>query len=400
MRTPLPETATDEELSQAAVKEILFLVVRDLTNVMPFLREHKENEQYIQLPYLDVAKIRKIAFLRGHIPYLTQALAARIGKEFWKTAKKRPHSVAEIFQGNIGNIHAYSCDWICSEFPECTHDDIYANGRAGGGRGFNRSDIFSIAEELGIVISGIPQHPLERAPINVNVGPDKPKRPMRNDLPVPPEEIKKITGTEYPIDHEFILKTRESKGGVLSDKTFSNILQRIKLDAREEIYRIQDQPANRYHMMKYIPWAITEGKTLREICQGINGTPTMLEISQWLQYYPDFRRELDNAEAIQAHTFMDQAQEIVMGLPADTDKLGLAVAKFQTNFLMKRAALQSEKFREKKVIQTENINEKNEIEIKRQLKTLLRGESIAEFIDVEILKQPTAMPEFEDQNAG
>jgi hypothetical protein len=169
------------------------------------------------------------------------------------------------------------------------------------------------------------------------------------------------------------------------------------MDAREPIYRIESQPANRYHMMQYIPWALSEGKTLREICKGVNGTPTMLEIARWLQWYPDFRREMESAEAIQAHVFVDQAQEIIMTSGYDKDVLNLA--KAQASFLLKRAALQSEKFREKKVIQTENLDLKNEADIKRKLKMLLKGDSagvMSEIIDIEA-EHPE--PEMENQDA-
>jgi hypothetical protein len=147
-------------------------------------------------------------------------------------------------------------------------------------------------------------------------------------------------------------------------------------------------------MMQYIPWAISEGKTLREICKGVNGTPTMLEISRWLQWYPDFKHELETAEMIQAHTFVDWAQEIIMGANADKDNLNLA--KAQANFMLKRAALQSEKFREKKVIQTENLDLKNEAEVRRKLKMLIRNQVVSEIIDVE----PEPTEELESENAG
>lgn len=401
LREPLPESATEEELVTASLKEITFLVVRDLINIMPLLREQDKSQPHIVLPMREMDKIRRIGFLRGHIPYLTQAVAGSIGKKYWKIAKKMPKHPPEVFNGNLSNINAYSCDWICGELPENLHSDIYANGKPGGGRGFNREDIFVVADELGVVISSIPQHPLEKTPIRVEVGLPKLKPDLKNELPKPPEgALPAQVAAKYPIDKNYVLKKRESEGGMLSDKTFQGIVNRIKMDAREELYRINDKPANRYVMMQYIPWAITEGKTLRDICQGINGTPSMLEIAKWLQYYPDFRRELEAAESIQAHTFMDQAHELVMGLQIDTDKQELAVAKFQSNFLMKRAALQSEKFREKKVIQTENIDNKNEAEIKRKLKMLLRGEAVSDFIDVEVMKpEIPSVPEFEDQNA-
>jgi hypothetical protein len=75
------------------------------------------------------------------------------------------------------------------------------------------------------------------------------------------------------------------------------------------------------------------------------------------------------------------------------------VAKAQSGFLMQRAALQSEKFREKKVIQTENLDNKNEAEVKRKLKMLLRGEVVSDIIEVEAYPPvPKPVPEFGEED--
>jgi hypothetical protein len=57
--------------------------------------------------------------------------------------------------------------------------------------------------------------------------------------------------------------------------------------------------------------------------------------------------------------------------------------------MIKRAAIQSEKFREKKVIQTESLDNKNEVEVKRKLKMLLRGEVVSDIIDVTPISEQT-----------
>ena len=392
LREPLPEYATEAELSEAAIKEIQFLVIRDLVDIVPKLRQFNMETSFVQLPINDMNVIRKAAFLRGHILYITKKIGFAIGKRMWLREIKNPNHPIEVFQGNLAKLQVISCDWACSALPKVTHDDIYANGRVGGGRGFAREWLFEFAEEHNIVITSIPMHPLEiEAPSPEII--EKP--PVKNDLkPQPVEELDLNPAKRFPLDTKGLLKTRETNGGTLSDHTFQNIVTRIKLDAREPIYCIDSQPANRYQMMQYIPWAISEGRTLREICKGINGTPTMLEIARWLQWYPDFRREMETAEAIQAHTFVDWAQEIIMGSSNDRDALNLA--KAQASFMLKRAALQSEKFREKKVIQTENLDNKNEAEVKRKLKMLLRGDVVADIIDVD----PEPKEELESEDVG
>jgi hypothetical protein len=391
LKDPLPEDASEDDLKAAAIKEITFLVIRDLVDIVPKLRQFNTEKPFIQLPIHDMNVIRKAAFLRGHIPYITKKIGAEIGKRIWLREIKRPTYPVEYFQGNLERMQVISCDWACSVLPEVVHNDVYANGRLGGGRGFAREWLFDFAQENDILISSIPIHPLEKASPELEVV-EKPI--LKNDLkPAPDGELDLNPGKKFPLDAKGLLKTREANGSTLSDHTFQNIVMRIKMDAREPIYCIDSQPANRYQMMQYIPWAISEGKTLREICKGINGTPTMLEIARWLQWYPDFRREMETAEAIQAHTFVDWAQEIIMESSADRDKLNLA--KAQANFMLKRAALQSEKFREKKVIQTENLDNKNEAEVKRKLKMLLRGDVVADIIDVE----PEPKDELESENA-
>ena len=382
LRESLVENDTSlDELTQFAQKEILFLVVRDLFNVVPLLRPFNEKMEYIQLLRNDVRNIRRISFLRGHIPYLPANMASKIGAHFWFQAKRKFKYDEEVFIGNMEKMKVYSCDFICGELPAHLHDDIYANGRIGGGRGFNKEDIFVFAEEHGIVISSIPVHPLERSAPVVELAKGEDKPPVHNGLPVPPQALP-ATGSDYPVDAEGVRALKERSRATVSDSSFNSIMARLRMDARENVYCIGTNLVNRFQMMRYIPWAITQGKTLRELCKGVSGTPSMLEIANWLQYYPDFRRELEAAEEIQAHVFMDMAQEFIMDLGDEESKDRISVARLKSNFMIKRAAIQSEKFREKKVIQTESLDNKNEAEVKRKLKMLLRGEVVSDIIDV------------------
>jgi hypothetical protein len=234
----------------------------------------------------------------------------------------------------------------------------------------------------------MPVHPLERGATLVELAREVDKPSMKNNLPSPPSGIA-ANGNTYPIDVDSVRAMRERNGATVSDNSFDSIMLRLKLDAREKVYCIGTDVVNRFQMMRYIPWAITQGKTLRELCKGVSGTPSMLEIANWLQYYPDFRRELEAAEEIQAHVFMDMAQEFIMELGNEESKDRISVARLKSNFMIKRAAIQSEKFREKKVIQTESLDNKNEVEVKRKLKMLLRGEVVSDIIDVTPISEQT-----------
>ena len=77
-----------EELRKLATRQILTLVVRDLVDLLPLLREFDPEKPYVEIRIEDMAEIRRIAFLRGHIPYLPQRLARLIGKGPWKRAEK------------------------------------------------------------------------------------------------------------------------------------------------------------------------------------------------------------------------------------------------------------------------------------------------------------------------
>jgi len=389
LRESLVENDTSlDELTQFAQKEILFLAVRDLFNIVPLLKPFDEKMEYIQLQRNETRDIRRMSFLRGHILYLPVNLAAKIGAHYWFQAKRKFKNDEEIFCGNMDKMRVYSCDFICGELPAHLHDDVYANGRSGGGRGFNREDIFTFAVDHDIVISSMPVHPLERGATLVELAREVDKPSMKNNLPSPPSGIA-ANGNTYPIDVDSVRAMRERNGATVSDNSFDSIMLRLKLDAREKVYCIGTDVVNRFQMMRYIPWAITQGKTLRELCKGVSGTPSMLEIANWLQYYPDFRRELEAAEEIQAHVFMDMAQEFIMDLGDEESKDRISVARLKSNFMIKRAAIQSEKFREKKVIQTESLDNKNEAEVKRKLKMLLRGEVVSDIIDVTPISEQT-----------
>lgn len=382
LRNPLPPDATSGELTRAALKDILELVVRDLVDLIPLLREFDLAGENLELPIGEMNEIRRMAFIRGHIPYVTNRTANVIGKALWRKAIKDPPTLPEVMSGNMPSMRVFTCDWVCSVLPAVVHGDIYANGREGGGRGFNRESIFELAADRDIIINSLPSHPLERSTAILPLaecitGPEE----VKNDLPAPPE-FPEATSRDFPLDKATLRDEREQNGYLMSDHAFTNMVNRIGMDARERIYRVGKMAMNRLEMMKYLPWAMTEGSTRRELCKGINGTPSMLEVAKWESMYPDFKENMRVAEQVQAHTFMDQAHEIVMGTIADKDQI--ALAKLQSNFLVKRAALQDEKFRDKQVIQTENLNQKNEAELKHKLKMLILGnmDAIGDIIDV------------------
>jgi hypothetical protein len=103
--------------------------------------------------------------------------------------------------------------------------------------------------------------------------------------------------------------------------------------------------------------------------------------------HPDFARNMEIAEAVQAHVFADMAHREVMGVE---DKDGVPVAKLKSQFFMKRAALQAEKFRDKQVIQTEDLDKKDERDLRRQLSALLMANPellMAETMDGEVLHE-------------
>ena len=373
LREWLPEDADQNQIIKAATDEVFFLVLRDLVDILPLLHRGEDYASpYIYIRQRDADAIRRIAFLRGRIPFIPKPQASKLLGDQWKRIKKQVSdkiNYPEIFVGNMEKMQVYSCDWLASV---CTNLEdrlaIYEHGRLGGTRGFQDDDwIFSQADERGVIINTMPAHHLEKDPIMPQIVKPEPAPAPTNDLPLP-DDPTIITGDRKGFSKIDPMAFHEAKR---KTPAFKRVLERMESKMDDQVYSIGDEPATRFDYMRYIPWAMMCGKmTLNEICTGVNGTPSIQEIAKWMEFYPDFSRAMVQAEQVQAHVFADQAHEIVMGV---RDKEDVPVAKLQSKFLMDRAALQSEKFRPKQVIQTENLNDKNADETKKRLRMLIMG---------------------------
>jgi len=203
LKDPLPPDATLDELRNAATTEILTLVVRDLVDLIPLLREHDVEAPYIEIDEQEMKVIRRMAFLRGRILFLPKQTARKLGKRMWTQAMKSPFFKPEEFEGNMPSMVVFSCDFVCSQLYPPIYPDIYANGRTGGGRGFNKESVFDLASDRGILISSMPQHPLERytrlTPLEECKQIGVPE--VKNDLELP-EDFEPVKGSDFPIARE------------------------------------------------------------------------------------------------------------------------------------------------------------------------------------------------------
>jgi hypothetical protein len=360
------EDTPPEELVDLAHQNCLYLALRNMCNITRMMRPFDPGMELIQLDTEKVHEIRYMAFLRGRIPYINQGDLKELAQGLWGiTSRKIQARELETFPGSAW-FHGISCDAACSVLPVHMHEEIYRLGKLGGSRGFNKGDVWATAEEKNIVIDDIPRHPLESLD---NVNEDEPMIPrpeLGNQLPpIPPHKAMNTKQAEcaYKIDTSKIWRSAKGSNG------YSAAFERLAADARDPIYLIADEWVNRFQFMNYIVWQVSEGEMLlKDVCKGRDGMPSMLEVHKWLDLHPDFNRAMRAAERVQAAVFKDKAQEIVM---ACSDKDMVPVAKLQSNFFMKVAALQDEKFRDKQVIQTQDLDKRDERDLKRQLLNLL-----------------------------
>jgi hypothetical protein len=354
--TRLPIDSTDEEVIAKAEHELLSLACRQWFNPIPHMMPFDESAPTIRLTADGVYPIRHAAFLRKNIKYLPQPFIKRLagsGKEWRVISKAIKEGGLESFE-MVTKVLVVSLDAALLVLPERSHGDAIANARVVNPRFFRIDDLYGIADDAKIVIGGAPSHPLEFKPSQVMTTQTNDKLVLTNDLPDPPMLLEEVSAkAKFP----------------LAD--INAMQERLRKRAEEDRYVVRNQALTRFQFMEYLCWCVTQGKVLSKICTGMNGTPSMIEIAKWRQWHPDFDHDMQVAEKIQANVFADEALEIARDVIPD--KEAIAAARFTHKALMERAALQDEKFRQKQVIQTENLNDKNDVEIKRQLVMMLQN---------------------------
>ena len=352
----LPAETEPEEVVKQAEATLFLLACRQYFNPIPYLNPAFDDAPKIQLTLAGTAMIRKAAFLRRNVKYIMRALVQKMlcsSKAMKAFNEKANAGLMETFMMVSGKT-VVSLDSALLELPERFHADLKAHAKVMDPRFFRMNDLYALADESMVVVGGPPMHPLEFKPSQVTVAPANPGLMMSNDLPEPPRILDDADAhSKFPID-----KIRRMQ-------------DRLRKSADADRYVVGETVLTRFQFMEYLCWCVSEGRTLSKLCTGLHGTPTMIEITKWRQWHPDFDHDLQVAEKIQASVLADEALDIARDVMADKDEL--AKAKFQHKALMERAALQDEKFRQKQVIQTEDLNKKDETEIKRQLVMMLQN---------------------------
>jgi len=355
---PLAPSETHDQIVREAEYNLLLLALRYYYNPIPFMMPRSDDQPKIMLTKERTRKIRYAAFLRGNIKYfrykMLKALAGPDWKKIWQKANCHRHETFSLASSSM--MEVMSVDAAMSLCSNNFHKEIEETGIVCEAKHFCMDDLYTMADAENIVIGREYLHPLER-------GADAPVIPDNvpvNDLPEPPVILPVDKAVEkFPLDE------------------ISETNRRLRAGAEEMCYSVRGTPLNRYQFMDYLVWAVSNGEykskkinTLSSICTGLNGTPTKSEVWRWRQWHPDFDHDLKIAEKIQAEGFADKALEIAMDCEDSKD---VPVAKLQRDTLMQRAALADEKWRNKQVVQTEDLNQKNEIEIKRQLAMVLQN---------------------------
>lgn len=374
---PLPEDADEKEMLERAHTEVLMLACRNLVDIMPLLMPFNDELPRIVLDEQRHYQARYVAFLRGRIPYInSKGLRQVSGPEWGIVRMNLRDGKAEAFPGTA-NFNGISCDSACEMLPDHMHDNVYWMGKPGGGKGFNKGDIYPIAADFNIVIDGVPKHKLE-SKSNKNKEPKLPPMPS-NNLPEPPQILDtRQAANKYKLNEAALTKKACGLNG------YRSAYERMAAKASDPIFRIDEDWVNRFQFMDYLIWAIGDGHKMEEICKGRDGTPSLLEVARWADIHPDFGLGLKNAKKVQAIRLADRAIDVVDTAAKEVMQAGdrdemlmakakLGAAKVQHDVYMKRAALDNEDFRDKQVIQTEDLGKKNEGELKRQLVQMLMG---------------------------
>jgi len=397
LRENLPADAPVIDCYNAALNEIAFLVLRDLVDIIPLLQPCGDEHEWFALQQKDFYPIRYSAFLRGRIPFITLADLKKVTKKLWPhTQRNIQNSNPERFPGKGKYAKVISCDWVCLVCPKPIHDDVYACGRIGSTSTFDQEYVFKEAEKRDIIIDSVIRHHLETDVMKKVDGDRAKKRAYQkksNGLPIPPE-IPAKDEADQRYGRLDVVAVKEQKR-IRDQLTFNRVKNRILQQSTIPCYKIDNVAVDRHQYMAYVVWAVSEGKRISEVCLGIKGMPSLLEVYKWRQMYPDFAIDLQAAEEIQGQVFADRALEIAEKVEEKED---IPVAKFKHRVLMERASLQAEKFRPKQVIQTEELENKNVSDLKRQLKVLLQGNIAAldGVIDVETLEQAEGQPSDEE----
>ena len=170
---------------------------------------------------------------------------------------------------------------------------------------------------------------------------------------------------------------RHPAWGVYNKATANSIInrhkvaiERAKAVALDQIWDVgQDHKLNRYEMMEMLVVLVGEGYSLPAICKDPS-MPTLAEVRAWGKRHPDFTAALKDANETRGMIMGEQALNEVMD--HDPSETGAAKLKFEA--LTKTAARLNNEFKEKAVIQVEDITEHwTEDQIKERLELLMKN---------------------------
>ena len=175
----------------------------------------------------------------------------------------------------------------------------------------------------------------------------------------------------FPLRNKYLAKIKSLNAkGKTYEATGLMQAQHARLqNAGAKTWRTPDgKEVDRYHMMKYIVDQIGRGKLISHICSGSHGMPSLQTVIAWKEEHPDFKQALNAAKKIQAIVLAEEGLQNLR----DADKTEASLAKAQFEGLLRWAALGNEDFKEKQVIQTENLAQSSVDELKAQLASILK----------------------------
>lgn len=176
----------------------------------------------------------------------------------------------------------------------------------------------------------------------------------------------------FPLKNKYLttIRSLNAKGRKSQAKLLQENHEARLQNAAARKWKIRGKEVDRYTMMKWVVEQMAAGQLISDICNGKDGMPSLQTVFAWQNEHPEFKKAVKLAKEIQAQVFADEALQGVRKAEVSEAKL----VKVQHDALMKRAALQSDEFKDKQVIQQETKTTSDPKELEQQLLAILRSD--------------------------
>ncbi len=211
---------------------------------------------------------------------------------------------------------------------------------------------------------------------------------------------------EYTDEHRSKLNRAIAWPNTMTANTRNSIITKIKDQYKREKFNAGDQcwgplpglghktMATRYEVMEYLVGCMEmSGMSLEELLasheQEVNeygaAFPTLAEVRRWEKFHPEFAKAMKFAEEIRGEILTEAAVRTVLDSPETRDPRRI---KLEYDALKNHGAILNPKFKDKQVIQTEDITDNMTREqLLAQIKAMAdKHKEIKEVIEGEVIQ--------------